>query len=203
MPTNLDLTYSRAQSHMFFDSTPLGKFRIFPKGRRLGATRGAAHACIEWMLDGHACLWGDTIAGNIDRYVERYFLPVLTKAGIPHRWTGTGRVLRVGSGHTDFRSADRPENWEGFGYRHVFLNEAGIILEDRYLYENAVLPMLLDFPDAELIAAGTPKGRNLFYQLHQRALSGEPGYHTRTFTTWDNPWLTPAAIATLTEGLPE
>jgi hypothetical protein len=202
MPS-LDLTYSAAQNHIFFESEKLGRYRIFPKGRRLGATRGAAHAFIEWMIDGNACLWGDTIAGNIDRYVERYFLPVLQSSGVPYKWKVQERVLKVGAGHTDFRSADRPENWEGFGYRKVFLNEAGIILEDRYLYENAVLPMLLDYPDAQLIAAGTPKGRNLFFELWQRAVAGEPGYYQKVFTTWDNPWLTREAIVELTTGLPD
>jgi hypothetical protein len=202
-PRDLNLTYSAAQAHIFFDSEQHGRYRIFPKGRRLGATRGAAHAFIEWMLDGDACLWGDTIAGNIDRYVERYFLPTLRKASIPHRWTSQERVLRVANGFTDFRSADRPANWEGFAYKRVFLNEAGLILEDRYLYENAVLPMLLDFPDAQLIAAGTPKGRNLFHELYQRGIAKEPGFHARTFTTWENPWLTREAIEELTRDLPD
>lgn len=206
MTRALELSYSAAQAHMFFESAPLGRFRFFPKGRRLGATRGAAHACIEWMLDGDPCLWGDTINPNIDRYVERYFLPVLVEHEIPHVWNGQKRMLKVGSGYTDFRSADRPENWEGFGYRHVFLNEAGIILDDEYLYTNAVLPMLLDYPDSELIAAGTPKlmqgmGR-LFEQLVAKALRGEPGYHTRAFTTYDNPWLSSRDIRALAKEIP-
>lgn len=202
----LDLTYSAAQSHIFFESEALGRFRLFPKGRRLGATRGAAHAFIEWMLEGDACLWGDTINPNIDRYVERYFLPTLVSHEIPHTWNAQKRLLRCGSGYTDFRSADRPENWEGFGYRKVFLNEAGIILDDEYLYTNAVLPMLLDYPDSTLIAAGTPKlmqgmGR-LFSDLVGKAKRGEPGYYTRTFTTYDNPWLATADIVRLAREIP-
>lgn len=203
---NLTPTYSRAQQHIFFDSEALGRFRLFPKGRRLGATRGAANAFIEWMLEGQALLWGDTISGNIDRYVERYFEPTLKAAGINYRWRKVERVMRIGKGFTDFRSADRPENWEGFGYNKIFLNEAGIILDDPYLYQNAVLPMLIDFEDSQLIAAGTPKllhGRGrLFYELCQKAERGEPGYHMQRFTTYDNPWLTTAQIKALSAEIP-
>ncbi len=173
-------TYSEAQSYVFFDSEPLGRYRIFPKGRRLGVTRGAAHACIEWMLEGKAVLWGDTVNSNIRRYVERYFLPALKTDGVPYKWNIIEKLIRVGGGYTDFRSADNPETWEGFGYDVIFLNEAGIILQGengQYLYRNAVLPMMLDNPNSQLIAAGAPKGKqNLFYELYQRALSGEPGY---------------------------
>lgn len=199
------VTYSPAQRHIFFESEG-HKYRIFPKGRRLGATRGAAHAFIEYMLRGWPCLWGDTINSNIDRYVERYFIPALKTAGLAYHWNSQKRTLTVGTGYTDFRSADRPENWEGFGYRRVFLNEAGIIMADPYLLENAVMPMMLDFEDSELIAAGTPKGKqgkggkeHLYYTFWKRARAGESGYHTRTFNSLDNPWLNAQGVQDLVE----
>lgn len=199
----LDLSYSPAQAHAFFDSQALGRYRIFPKGRRVGFTRGAAHACIEWGLEGLAVLWGDTIAGNIRRYVERYFLPVLRGQGVPHEWNVVEKTVKfpVTGGHVDFRSADNPENWEGFGYDRIVLNEAGIILQGengRYLYQNAVLPMMLDNPRSELIAVGVPKGRaGLYFELYQKAIAGAPGYHSRTFSSYDNPFLDRAAIEQL------
>lgn len=154
------------------------------------------------MLQGDALLWGDTTQANLKRYVERYFLTALRRAKIPYEWNSTDKVLKVGTGFTDFRSAERPENWEGFGYKRVFLNEAGIILADRNLYENTVLPMMIDFPDSQLIAAGVPKGHNAFWEMFQRAMNGEPGYYTPAshmppkpgqthfaYTWEDNPWL--------------
>lgn len=191
-------TYSPAQHRVFFGSRIINgerkNRRIFPKGRRFGMTRGAAHAMMEFANQGEPILWGDTIAGNIQKYVARYFLPAAKKVSLKINWKVQERILEVGSngGYIDFRSADRPENWEGFGYKKVFLNEAGIILKDRYLYENAVLPMLLDYPDAELIAAGTPKGKlapdgkHVFFELYENAIRGEKGYHTETFHTREN-----------------
>ncbi|GHG34466.1 hypothetical protein GCM10017784_30340 [Deinococcus indicus] len=203
IPLHLDLTYSAAQNAAFFDHPP-GKYFIYPKGRRVGFTRGGMQAACEWALEGLAVLWGDTISVNIRKYVERYALPFLQKQRIPHTWNVVEKTLRFDTGgFIDFRSADNPENWEGFGYHKVLLNEAGIILEGengRYLYQNSVLPMLLDFPESELYAFGVPKGTtNLFYDLHQRAVSDQAGYHTRTFTSHDSPWLRPEALTGLIE----
>jgi hypothetical protein len=200
---HLDLTYSAAQNAAFFDHPP-GKYFIYPKGRRVGFTRGGMQAACEWGLEGLAVLWGDTISVNIRKYVERYALPFLQKQRIPHTWNVVEKTLRFDTGgFIDFRSADNPENWEGFGYHKVLLNEAGIILEGengRYLYQNSVLPMLLDFEESELYAFGVPKGTaNLFFDLHQRATQALPGYHTRTFTSHDSPWLSASALAGLIE----
>lgn len=203
----LQLVYSAAQEQMFFQDAALGRYRFYPKGRRLGATRGAANACIEWCLDGMAVLWGDTTHANIGRYVDRYFKPTLKRMlrehGIPWSWNQQKGLLVIGdnNGYVDFRSSDRPENWEGFGYHRIFLNEAGIILNDRYLFENAVLPMLMDFADGQLIAAGTPKLRQgkgrLFAELWQRCVDKVPGYFGRRFTSFDNPFITRDAVLEL------
>ena len=153
----IELSYTPPQLEIFFGSQ--SKFTVVTKGRRFGATHGAAHAYIEWALEGRRLLWGDTINSNIDRYVQRYFEPAMKAHKVPYTWNSQKKEMRIGTGHIDFRSADRPENWEGFGYDVIFLNEAGIILKDPYLYTNAVLPMLMDYSDSQLIAAGCQRER--------------------------------------------
>lgn len=207
MQVNLDCTYTEAQDEVFFGE--LAKYNIVTKGRRLGFTRGAAQACIEYALDGVPyILWGDTINGNIDRYYERYFLPLLKQLPKAHwHWNQQKRELSINETRIDFRSADRPENWEGFGYKVIILNEAGIILSDSYLYVNAILPMMLDYPDSKLIAGGVPKGKfnkdgseNIFYTLYKRAKTNEKGnYKLFEFTSFDNPFLTEEDINQLIE----
>jgi len=144
----IDVSLTKPQIEIFRKQS--AKFVIVTKGRRFGATHGAAINYILRLLSGEGpILWGDTIRGNIDRYFERYFLPELKK--LPQeiwKWNVQKAQLTVNGQFMDFRSADRPENWEGFGYKHIFLNEAGIILKDDYLYTNAILPMLMDFPDS-------------------------------------------------------
>ena len=173
------------------------KYVVVTKGRRFGATRGMAHQyIIDCIVLGKPLLWVDTINGNIDRYFERYFLPALKENNINYEWNVQKKVLKIGQGYIDFRSADNPSSIEGFGYRKIFLNEAGIILKDEYLYTNAILPMLMDFPDSQLISAGVPKGKYLkngnehpFYMLYERGKSGREDYEVFEFSSYDNPFL--------------
>jgi len=191
MQIDLDLTYTKPQAEIFFEST--ARRRIITKGRRLGFTRGASQAFIEFMLEKPvSCLWGDTVNGNIDRYIERYWNPILKQ--LPRNLWDYKKVEKkmfIGNSFCDFRSADNPENWEGFGYDYILLNEAGIILRNPYLYENAVRPMLLDSPESILIAGGTPKGKTppIFYDLYRNEEAGVKGFQSFQYSTYDNPYL--------------
>lgn len=197
--TNLefDIWYTPAQLEIFFNNLD-AKYLVVPKGRRFGSTQGGAHAFIEYALDTITpLLWVDTINGNIDRYFDRYFYPILKL--IPKdswNFNRQKRELKIENSIIDFRSADAPESIEGFGYKKIFLNEAGIILKDKYLYANAILPMLLDYSDSQLIASGVPKGKFLktgekhkFFELFERCLANEQGYKMLHFTSYDNPKL--------------
>ena len=202
---NLDITYLDYQIELVFEWGKGVKYKVVPKGRRVGITRGLSHGAIELLMTGQGpILWGETTHGNIERYFERYFYPVLEQNKIPFRFDRQAKKLTINKQYCDFRSADNPENWEGFGYKYIFLNEAGIILKDRSLYINSVLPMLLDYSDSKLIAAGGPKGKFLrdgsehpFYTLHKRALENNSQYWTHTFTSYDNPLLSSEDIKEL------
>jgi phage terminase large subunit-like protein len=202
----LNLQYTENQEDFLFNHKPGVRFIIVPAGRRFGKTKGIANASIEWILEGKTILWGDTISGNIDRYVERYFKPELNKSEIDFSWSTQKKVLslNMSGGYIDFRSADRPENWEGFGYDIILLNEAGIILKNNYLYTNAVLPMLMDSPGSKLIAVGTPKGKETkngkehrYYSLYKRALEEDPAFQLFQYSSYGNPFLNKTDIKEL------
>lgn len=192
---DLEISYTEPQVEIYFNNQQ-AKYLIVPKGRRFGTTKGAANAFVEYSLDKISpLLWVDTINGNIDRYFDRYFYPVLKQ--IPKsKWNFNRqkRELKIYDSIIDFRSADSPESIEGFGYKKIFLNEAGIILKNDYLYSNAILPMLLDFSDSQLIASGVPKGKFLksgekhkFFELYERCINNEPGYKLLHYTSYHNP----------------
>ena len=195
------LSYTQPQLDIFYgDVKP---FNIITKGRRFGLTKGMANMTIESLLDGKSVLWGDTVHGNIERYFDRYFKPELKDNNIPYHWDRQSKILKIYNGHCDFRSADKPENWEGFGYDLILLNEAGIILKNRYLYTNAVLPMLLDNPDSVLFAGGVPKGKKTkdgsehpFYTLYNRGKDSDK-YRVLEYTSYDNPLLSPEDVSQL------
>lgn len=190
----LNITFTDKQIE-FLNSNK--KYVVVTKGRRFGATKGLANYFIKCCLKNiYPLLWVDTINGNIDRYFERYFVPVLKENNIPYDYNVQKKVLKIGNGYIDFRSADNPSSIEGFGYKKIFLNEAGIILKNEYLYTNAILPMLMDYPDSQLISAGVPKGKYLkngqehpFYILYERGMSGNPDYAVFEYSSYDNPFL--------------
>lgn len=208
---SINLKYLPAQLDVIEDIENLkNKYFIISKGRRFGFTRGLMQASIEWMLEGQKILWGDTIHANLIKYVERYAKPVLNSNGIEYEFNKQEKTLKIGSGYMDLRSADNPENWEGFGYDKIILNEAGIILQNKYLYVNAVLPMLLDNPNSKLIAGGVPKGRkskvggeHLFYTLHKKASVKPEKYKSYIFTSYDNNLLSEQDIKELEEEMGE
>jgi len=205
---NLELIYTQNQSKFLFEHKDTAKFIIVPAGRRFGKTKGCSNATMEWIIEGKKILWGDTISTNIDRYVERYWKPEILKSGFTYEYSTQKKVLRIDgfSGYIDFRSADRPENWEGFGYDIIILNEAGIILKNDYLYTNAVLPMLMDSPGSKLYAIGTPKGKikkdgkeHRFFSMYRRCLNNDPLYELFQYSSYDNPFLTKDDVSQLEE----
>ena len=116
-------------------------------------------------------------------------------------WKVTEKLIRIGNTEIDFRSADTPENIEGFGYDLIILNEAGIILKDEYLWYNAIRPMLLDNSESQAIIGGVPKGRNLFAKLIENGTSGRANWEHFTATTYDNPLLLESDVDELIDEL--
>src|SRR3990167_3755277 len=169
------------------------KYTIVAKGRRFGLTKGAANDFIKSALEGKfkQGLWVDVVITNIERYIERYFLPHLNK--LPKElwnWHKQQKMLVIGKSYIDFRSADRPENMEGFGYDKAFLNEAGIILKDEYLWDNAIRPMFWDYPDVRVVIGGTPKGKGKFFELFERGKDAtQSSYRSMHFTSFDSPFV--------------
>ena len=157
----LEIDYLEPQLESFFDIPDGVKINVITKGRRVGLTRGGAQASIEFLLDKLSGLWVDVTQGNLNRYFDKYFKPVLKKLKI-RKWKyhRTDKILTINGTELHFRSAERPENIEGFGYHFIMMNETGITLKSskgRHLYYNSVLPMSIDH-DAVMFLFGVPKG---------------------------------------------
>ncbi len=196
----LPIYYHSGQKRIFFESK--AKKKVIAKGRRFGLTKGFANLVIEYLLEGIGPgLWVDTVNSNIDRYIERYFYPVLRN--LPPsawKWRQQKKELTIGKQKLDLRSADRPELIEGFGYRFIILNEAGIILRDEYLWHNTIQPMMLDY-NPDVLIGGTPKGKGLFYRLAVMAQEKE-GWEYFHFTSFDNPYLSKKELDELVSEIP-
>lgn len=172
---------------------------IVPKGRRFGLTTGAKNNLIEKAIKKQfeTALWGDVVNSNIEKYIQRLFVPTLQQLpSYMWKWVKNPHTIYIRDSYIDFRSAERPESWEGFKYDEIFLNEAGIILKNKYLWENAVKPMMWDNPRSHAILGGTPKvGSIVFKQLYELGLNKDkPEYASFKFSSFDNPYVDPAVI---------
>ena len=191
--SELALTFLPKQSELFDDPA---KFKVVAKGRRFGLTRGMALHVIEKCIDGESpILWVDTVNSNIERYFDRYFMPVLKN--LPKgtwKYNRQKNELKLYNSIVDFRTAESPENIEGFGYKIIIINEAGIVLKNRRLWEESIRPMVLDF-GANVLIGGTPKGKkhkgapHLFYELFERGKADGVRWKAFNYSTYDNPLL--------------
>ena len=146
-------------------------------GRRWGKTKGAFHKltdiCVNDPKSKH--LWVDTTQSNIEKYFDEHLAPLLPKA--IYHWDRRAKVLKFINGAiVHFGSAERPENLEGFGYTHIWLNEAGIILKGESgsrLWYSTIRPMAMEYK-AQCWFIGTPKGQGIFTEFIERGLSNDP-----------------------------
>jgi predicted phage terminase large subunit-like protein len=187
------------------------RFKVLAKGRRVGGTTGAVYHLIEKMLSGKLLvLWCDTTQSNLSTYWQRLWLPVLSKLPKLWSWNESKKVLHLGHSTCDFRSAERPENLEGFAYDVAVLNEAGLILRDRTLWEISIRPMIVD-RQAPVLFIGTPKGRLgkdgkdcLYYELYQRGLDpvNWPAWKSWRIPSTANPTLSGAELQAMANEIP-
>lgn len=188
-----------------FDSP--ARIVVIDKGRRAGFTKGAANNTTRIALKGlkKKGLWVDTVNANIERYVERFFIPVLKE--LPDSmwtWRKQQKILQIRDFYMDFRSVDNPQNIEGFGYDYMILNEAGIILKDRYLWQNAIRPMMWD-SDCQVFIGGTPKGGGgEFEELYLRGEDPDQrDFASFKLTAFDNPYVPDNVILEDMKSMPQ
>lgn len=201
----LDIKYTKAQKEVFFNTKE--RFCVVAKGRRFGFTRGCANFCVEALLDSSfkikKILWVDTINRNLQNYFDLYFMPVLKQLP-PEIWEyhKQEKKLNIAGNFLHMVGADNPQNIEGLGYDLIILNEAGIILKNGYLWDNAISPMLLDNPRSRAIIGGVPKGKNRFYDLALNAIKKKNAeWKFFQFSSFDNPLVNADEIKRLIDEL--
>ena len=181
------------------------KFVLTAAGRRTGKTQNHANwlskeAFAEPELP---CLWVDTTQGNIEKYVDRYFYPVLKPVWHRMKWDRFKKVLHYPNrSYIDFGSAEKPQTLEGFGYKRGVLNEAGIILRKASLWDNTIYPMLKG-DDTKVRITGTPKGRGQYFKLFMQGRSDEPEWQSFQFSVYDSPYYTLDEIEFIKRNVPE
>lgn len=164
------------------------KFTIIRAGRQTGKTYNA-FCCIliELLSQKKTCIWVDTIQPNLDKYVDRYVRDEIMGVDFFNKvcnYDKQKHILTFENGSfIDFVSAEKPENIEGFSYDYVILNEAGIILKKKGLWENSIEPMT---KTAKVFIIGTPKGKMTKYEELSNKCKTDKDWSEFHYTCFDS-----------------
>lgn len=168
------------------------KYTFIVAARRIGKT----YASFQWVLENllykeSKGLWVDTTQTNLATYRSDHMKEILKEEYQNIRIDNQKNIIYFKNGsRLDMRSAERPELLEGFEYDWVVLNEAGIILKKKGLWENSIMPMC---KNAKVKIVGTPKGKNKYYELTE-SFKNNPNSKKFVFTVYDCPRYTPEEI---------
>ena len=109
--------------------------------------------------------------------------------------------LKTG-GSIEFWSLDNPQAGRSRKYKTVIIDEAAFVKNLWEAWTKAIRATLTDLKgDAWFLS--TPKGKNDFYKLFQRGVSGDVNWKSWQMTTYDNPYIDPAEIDDAKRDLPE
>lgn len=174
------------------------RYNVLECGRRFGKTTlGVTIAC-EALLAGKPVGW---FAPSYKWMSEqwRQFCEILSPI-ITERNKVEQQIRIITGGVLDLWSLDNPDSGRGRKYDCVIIDEASIIRELQQAWEQSIRPTLTDLRGSAWFL-GTPKGRNYFHRLYERASQREEWQAWR-FGTIDNPHIDPDEIEQAKQELP-
>lgn len=150
------------------------RFRIVACGRRWGKSEMCAHLALERALEepGSEIWWVAPTYDDANDYGFDKMRPLLSPdvvAGEPKR-TKPRAIDLVNGSTVSFRSAEREDSLRGGGVDFLVIDESGAVPERGWTEE--LRPTLSDTL-GDMVAIGTPKGRNWFYRWYQRGQSAD------------------------------
>ncbi|HBB26578.1 MAG TPA: hypothetical protein DCZ59_09960, partial [Bacteroidetes bacterium] len=154
------------------------RFNVVNCGRRFGKTILAEAVLAENITTGDpAAYFAPTykMLMEVWRTVKRDLQAVIRETNESEK-----RITYINGGQLDFWSLDNFDAVRGRKYRRVVIDEAAMVPNLEEAWTMAIRPTLADYKgDAWFFS--TPKGRNYFYQLAQRAQTDE------TWSYWQMP----------------
>ena len=181
------------------------RFRIVAAGRRWGKSKMAAHLALEHALEnpGATVWWVSPSYQQSNAYgfdkMEPFVSPDVV-ADTPKRTEPRAFTLNNGS-TVSFRSAEREDSLRGPGIDFLVIDEAGSVPRRAWVEE--LRPALAD-TQGQMLAIGTPRGRNWFYDWYQRGQSPDhPNVGSVRAPTEQNPHVPAGEIEDAREDMPD
>jgi Terminase large subunit, T4likevirus-type, N-terminal/Terminase RNaseH-like domain len=157
------------------------RFNALVAGRRWRKTTYAMALAAENALRGRTEFWG---APTYDQ-VSVAFNEMMKAAVEVAHFTGNPMGAEFkGGGKVIFRSLDNPDNARGHTADDVFIDEYQDV--DPFAWSEVLRPMLMDTHGTALLQ-GTPRGRNHFYDLFQKA--SDKDHPMEDWAAWQIPTL--------------
>lgn len=176
--------------------------KVICAGRRVGKTTLLAMLATLRALEGRRVLELAPTADQTDAFwaAACAYLQSGIAAGAIYK-NETNRVLELPTGgRIRAKTAHNADTARG--------DYGDVIIHDEYsvmgadVWDKITAPMTLD-TDAEVIFAFTPKGRNHAWKLFQSATAAPDRWDVWHFTSFDNPYLSRAALSEITKDMSE
>lgn len=174
------------------------RFNALSCGRRFGKTTLLQDVAIRPALDGHPVGWfAPTFGLLLEAWRE---ISVTLRPVIRRTNANEHRMELITGGMLDFWTLDNPDAGRSRKYKRVIIDEAGLVKRLMDAWHASIRPTLADLSgDAWL--AGTPKGRNDFWELWQLGGS-DPHWAHWQMPTDANPHIPRDEIAAMRASMP-
>jgi len=174
------------------------RFKAVSAGRRFGKTKLGALMCFAVAAQRGRAWWVAPTFG-IAQIGWRMMRQLAAQVpGVTIRESERMITLPTG-GTVQIKSADNPDSLRGEGLDFVVLDECAFLKPETWT--EVLRPALADKQGGALFIS-TPKGRNWFWNIHQRA-NYDAAWKSFHFTSYDNPFVAKAELDATKEQLPE
>ena len=180
------------------------RFRIVAAGRRWGKSIMAAHEALARALEknGSVVWWVSPSYDQSNDFGFSKIKPLVSPDVLADVKRTKPRALEFENGsRISFRSAEREDSLRGPGLDFLVIDEAGTVPGRAWTEE--LRPALSD-KQGDMLAIGTPRGRNWFFDWYKR---GQDPSHPHTASvrapTEQNPHVAASEIADLKSQMPE
>jgi len=176
------------------------RFKVANCGRRFGKDVLMIDRVVEAVARGWPVGWGSPTYKNLSedwRELVNILAPITRSKNEQER-----RIETVTGGTVELWSLDNPEVIRGRKYRRWMTNEAASVPGLLDIWRQVIRPTLIDL-HGDALFGSTPKGMNDFHTVYSWGLGQDPEWSSWHFTSFDNPYIDPAELASLRKDMTE
>lgn len=201
MPTQIHLTLPRPHPGQRQILREARRFNAVACGRRWGKSTLGVNLIAATTLAGYPFGWFAPtykLLGEAWRDALRVLRPVIASSNATDH-----RIELITGGVAEFWTLQDPDAGRSRKYKRAFIDEAGLVANLGEIWQAAIRPTLADYAGDGWLA-GTPKGRNFFWECFNRGLDPlQAEWACWQKPTEDNPHIPPEEVVAMRAELTE